>query len=565
VDSQQVIQKTDLKEKFFGLGKQREGGSQTSSSSLRPGVSPNHHSGAESLSPDTSSGVDTPAESDYGFDTPPVNTSKLYRSLSNRTLTTAESHTDMAAPAFLSPLSRLQSHLQPTVVQLDDLEFSDDDLDDVEPVTRTIRRLPAARNLRLATTLRDIAMPLPLRNSTETMSSLASFPELSRRHSIDQSPASFLSTASTDEGWAGLTVIHNFVVEGLDSDEEDAGDVEAALRRLEGQIDEDKQKELAKRVEHQMSKSKAVEASKRLTSNAAGGASGSDDGDADSLIESSGSRGRGDDPEPSPAVPGNRTSEQGAGKQSTGAGSLGTQPSFFAATMKKTEDVRADGRSPPGMRRISRKPSMRKLFPGNRLSATARAASLLPLPLPPLHRSFLLFHKTEDVATQFALIERDLLCSISWHELVEGVWRDREGQLDVLDWEAFLKRRARHMVEARARGEQPRANAVQASVVRFNIVALWVGSEIVLTTSLDERVVIVAKYIRLAWVSRRGIYFISDGTLLTRARCLNRNAIDSLISRLWLRLFMVCSRLTWSGSNALGREWACGRCECSRT
>jgi GDP/GTP exchange factor required for growth at low temperature len=507
VISSQLCKRLTSRGKFFGLGTQSSEGesfSHASDSSRAPiasDASPSQ-SGAESLSPSTSSGIDTPAESDYGYDTPTLNASKLYRSFSNRTLKseTAESHTfsgrSIAAPAFLSPLSRQQSHhLQPTVVQLDDLEFSDDDMDDVEPVKRTIRRLPAARNLRLATTLRDIAMPL--RNSAETMSSYASFRRPSRRHSIGQSRASLLSTASTDEESGGMAVIDNFVVEGLDSDEEDAGDVEAALRRLEGQIDEDKQKELAKRVEQQMSKSKAAgEASKPLTASSAGGTNESEDGDAESLF---GSQGRGGDRQrPSLAVF-EKGPSQDAEQRPGRASNLATAgpPAISAATTKKTTENLKPDRSP--VRRISRKPSIRKLFPGNRATTTVRPSSLLPLP--PLHRSFLLFYKTEDVATQFALIERDLLCSISWHELVEGEWRDREGQLDVLDWEAFLKRRARHMVEARARGEQPRANAVQASVARFNIVALWVGSEIVLTTSLDERVALVAKFIRLAWVS----------------------------------------------------------------
>ena len=48
----------------------------------------------------------------------------------------------------------------------------------------------------------------------------------------------------------------------------------------------------------------------------------------------------------------------------------------------------------------------------------------------------------------------------------------------MLDWEAFLKLRARQMVEAKARGERVMLDEVQAAIARFNLVANWVGSEV---------------------------------------------------------------------------------------
>jgi GDP/GTP exchange factor required for growth at low temperature len=438
-------------------------------------------SGVESMT----SWIDT-SESDYDVETPALSTSKLYRSFSNQTLKretadpTTFSNMSMAAPAFLSALSRQTSYPEPTVVQLDDLDLSDDEDNKYEagPLTRTIRRVPAGRDLRLAVTLRDVA--LPLRNSSETMSSYQSFLP-SRRHSISQTTASYLSTSSNDEEYQGVKVITNFVAEGLDSDEEDAGDVEAALKRLEGQIDEDKQKARAKRVEQQMSKSLAAEVGKRMKARNA-----NDDEDDDYSPRQS-------------SIPDHAATENASGRLApeprSRMGSSTARGTTFSTAPTKIGD------KPHGFRPLRRKASMRSLFSGARASSSVRPTSLLPLPLPPVHRSFLLFYKTEELATQFALIERDLLCSITWHELVEAQWCDREGQFDVLDWEAFLKRRARDMVEARARGEVPKANAVQASVARFNIVALWVGSEIVLTTNLEERVALVSKFIRLAWVS----------------------------------------------------------------
>ena len=85
----------------------------------------------------------------------------------------------------------------------------------------------------------------------------------------------------------------------------------------------------------------------------------------------------------------------------------------------------------------------------------------------------------------------------------------------MLDWEAFLKLRARQMVEAKARGERVMLDEVQAAIARFNLVANWVGSEvrsrrlspqltrqIVMTLALEERAALVSKFIRLAFVRR---------------------------------------------------------------
>lgn len=61
---------------------------------------------------------------------------------------------------------------------------------------------------------------------------------------------------------------------------------------------------------------------------------------------------------------------------------------------------------------------------------------------------------------------------------MQGVWRDRDTQLDVLDWEQFLKSRARQLVEARERGEQLDSTEIHAAIARFNLVANWCPSEV---------------------------------------------------------------------------------------
>lgn len=348
-------------------------------------------------------------------------------------------------------------------IELDDVDLSDEDEDVVE-VKKTLKRLPAAHNLRLATTLKNLA-PGPFRNSIDSVSSYGS-PVRPERDSMVSSDEEDLP--------AGVQIVPNFILDGmLDSDDDEPGDVEAALRRLEGLVDETKEKEKARRVERQMEKSTQLERLKLSL------ASTQDDDDSDvesrraSVAASTASsppasiapsKASVDAPAPLPAR-----------EAVVAAAPITTIPSHATSPPAAPREFKMDSKNARSLSRkmgLTRKPSLSQLF-----AAVSRPLSARPGISPPTHRSFLLLCRTEVLAQQFCLIERDMLRVLGWQELVGGTWRDRTQQPEVLDWEAYLKDRRKLDLAARANGDRAHSD-VQAVIARFNLTANWVCSEV---------------------------------------------------------------------------------------
>ena len=131
------------------------------------------------------------------------------------------------------------------------------------------------------------------------------------------------------------------------------------------------------------------------------------------------------------------------------------------------------------------------------------------------HRSFVLSHKSDVLCQHFAMIDRELFLSLKFEELVSHDWAsttaaaspttttsqgDDQGNMNgtananALDWAQFLRDRARTMAEG---GKTSDLLAIRN---RFNLMANFVASEIVLTSPTD-RLMIYSKFIRIAWVS----------------------------------------------------------------
>lgn len=64
------------------------------------------------------------------------------------------------------------------------------------------------------------------------------------------------------------------------------------------------------------------------------------------------------------------------------------------------------------------------------------------------------------------------------YRLIDGCWRDHKTSVDVLDWEQYLKQRAKDLVVARETGMQLESTEVQVAIARFNLVANWCSSEV---------------------------------------------------------------------------------------
>ncbi|KAI9249727.1 hypothetical protein BDA99DRAFT_216272 [Phascolomyces articulosus] len=141
------------------------------------------------------------------------------------------------------------------------------------------------------------------------------------------------------------------------------------------------------------------------------------------------------------------------------------------------------------------------LAPSITPSGSRRTSTLHP-------RSFILEYRSERMARQLCLLEAQVLLNIDWEEMVHCRWTkmantdalddmsefSEEDEHDLIGADVNYTRRTRQM--RLARGENP--GGIEQVIKRFNDVCQWVASEIVHTRSLDERVKVVEKFIRLA-------------------------------------------------------------------
>jgi hypothetical protein len=113
-------------------------------------------------------------------------------------------------------------------------------------------------------------------------------------------------------------------------------------------------------------------------------------------------------------------------------------------------------------------------------------------------KPFILQHRSEMIMQQFCIIEKELLERVTWLEIVEMRWK---------------KTRAPVSQRSAAGSDQP-ADAVDchidAVIEWFNVTYIWVISEIVSVQSLEVRVQVIEKFIRVALVSHLKVYTVND-------------------------------------------------------
>ncbi|CAO3573653.1 unnamed protein product [Mortierella alpina] len=153
--------------------------------------------------------------------------------------------------------------------------------------------------------------------------------------------------------------------------------------------------------------------------------------------------------------------------------------------------------------------------------------SLRPLvvsPRKPHPPSIVLRYRSEMIAQQLCLIERDLLSKVEWFELLDAGWTKKTAPEAVSDLmvssdrsEAVADPRARsqegqtsnparpppaatrHSSSRVKRSQRPEDSpGIKRLVERFNLTCQWVTSEIVCTQDLELRVKVVEKFIRIA-------------------------------------------------------------------
>ncbi|EGG03082.1 uncharacterized protein MELLADRAFT_78647 [Melampsora larici-populina 98AG31] len=445
-------------------------------------------------------------------------------------------------------------------VQLDDLDLSDEDGSDSDQHNenhRPLRRLRAAGDLKEAinSTRRSFFAQLKpslrlrvnsgVRLSTETSSSIGTrrVPSIAgsifRKSKLGDSVTSLPDTLNSlqdgteargedeDEDEAGgMGVVANFVAEGLDSDEDEPGDVEAALRRLEGVIDADREREKARKVERQMmksleasrtgnrSRSSTIDSHRTFSSSASSLAVVTDEEEEQGEEEEEGQEEEGEmemiDGEHDLSVDKTSTStvpeitfdhvaERDSGGQEGHRSSeeQSSRPKFMNSSKESVNSNVGGGnelwkrkhKTPTAselnsnQQAMDRKVALHKRFVGG--GALSRPISLfggVGGAQPPIHRSFLLDFRTEILAQQFALIERDLLRKITWQELLMSRWQEngRNGSSnDTNCWTSYMKQR---VIEGKSKSDN-----VRGLIVRFNLTCNWVASELVMTVGLEER------------------------------------------------------------------------------
>ncbi|TIB17082.1 hypothetical protein E3P92_01191 [Wallemia ichthyophaga] len=247
-----------------------------------------------------------------------------------------------------------------------------------------------------------------------------------------------------------------FTIEGLESDEEDDGDVNAALRALEGHIDKVKQKQKLRKVESMMQKSK-----KKRMSQSQGVVS------TDASENSS--------PNLSPIIRANSV--------------LGGSASFTSNTIQPKPRSHSVAVTSPSLP-INRK---RGLSHGSSAIIDSHNTTKKSV-----CKSWILDYKTEELSKQFSLIEKDLFNEIKFEDIEKlDNWKEEYLKFDtIINWVSFMKEVARRKVSS---NENLHGSSIKIVIARFNMTVRWVASEILITDSPEDRSAVVSKFIRLAF------------------------------------------------------------------
>ncbi|KAH0579652.1 hypothetical protein H2248_002500 [Termitomyces sp. 'cryptogamus'] len=406
------------------------------------------------------------------------------------------------------------------VISIDDLSDTSSDFHEVEAGPSAGSRRPPKK--------------LPMRRDFEfvrrdTVSSMG----LTSRDSVASAPSSHASTASAI-GLGGS--VHQWQINALLdslSDDEEKGDVEDALRRLEGQINPQKELEKASKVDGWVRTIR-----ERL---AAGDYSDeqpsfSDDSNEEEYGESYNDDGLDQD---SASLRHETVSvvDLSSGQEevqevvktpiSTQSSHVITSPPGSTSPARSTDAKPAveavvpfeiiQGRLPSRPSTSSSANADSSVSSVSPRETTKPRSFVLMLPTAdfspresPKTRSFVLMYRAADLAEHFAMIDRELFIGVKFEELVLDDWMNCQ-EVDVLDWAQYLKDRARWKVEHRYPDKTSALGAVRA---RFNLMANFTISEVVLA-SPSERSMVVAKLIRIAWKSYRLCNFSTLVAIIT--------------------------------------------------
>jgi len=437
-----------------------------------------------------------------------ISSASISGRLSTRTHSTDSFGSILSSHSRINPLVA-QVQAQPPwrfdVVSIDDLDLSD----------TSSEAHGDAHNLPAPPGLRKPPRKLPLRRefefvrrSVESVSSMG----IRSRDSVASSAGSVVSAVSVS-GAAGLgnniQQWHlNALVDSL-SDDDDDGGVEDALRRLEGQINPQKRKEKAKKVDgwvrtiqERMAMGDFGDEQPRFFGQDSEDEGGEDEDETYDIDQHETGSVVGAPEE------GDQTLVSTASQVTIGAstgdyfGSLPLEGAVVATLAAKTNDSKPAPEDAVPLEILqSRVPSRPSTSQGsspaptqNPYTITSPTKFISSTHKP--HRSWVLGVNTDTVVQHFSMIDRELFLGVKPEELILDDWMSCQ-EVEVLDWAQYLKDRARWKAESRWSQKTSALGAVRG---RFNLISNFVVSEIVLTHPSD-RAVLVGKFIRVALVS----------------------------------------------------------------
>ena len=393
-------------------------------------------------------------------------------------------------------------------VDMDEYLSSEEDVPSDAPgqLRKTARRLPHQRDLKFVSRIDSLS-------SRESPAAVTSVHSSITVEDDDQLSAGHANDSSSQRVFA-------WQLEYIDSEDEDEPrDVEAALRRLEGHVDRDRQHKKETKIDgwlRQVKQRKALQLAKKDVDDDTVEVQSSRDGmESDDVLETPPDESRDMDgaqieEHPLPLLPremqGQHEMDQvhpNLGIETISAAVESHQPQPFPSvhpppTRRGSEGdaVSVDWSDPMTTRRshkMSHTLSHRASF--------VKISGARVLHTSPHHESFVLVNRSLKIAQNLTAIEGDIWRNIPVEDLlgIPPSVLDATQPDDILDWSEYLKQRTGSRVgnmDLPARS----LNGLVMARDRFWITAMWTASEILLTRT-NLRPMLVSKFIRVALVS----------------------------------------------------------------
>ncbi|KIL57421.1 hypothetical protein M378DRAFT_16254 [Amanita muscaria Koide BX008] len=419
-----------------------------------------------------------------------------------------------------------QSPWQFDIVSIDDLDLSDTSSDkglSAPPgLRKPIRKLPKR----------------PLFWPRESVSSMG----IISHDSMASGPSSSGMSSPTPAGLGGKVEPWQLqdLLKSLRADEEEDGGVDSALKRLEGYIDPQKQEEKLKNVnewittiqERMKAGDYSVDVDDPRFSHLASGEEIIEFDNAGKVSNRGSVNGSEESSTPPDTGPESTTESE---PDTTSSQILHT-PDRPTMSTPLLQQASSPGGPTESLRVLDSKHTHEDVGPfdvlQNRVqgfpSPVPASSTFKHQPLPRLHQSFVVHHRAELLAQHFAMIDRELFMSVRFEELVTSEWTACQ-EVDVLDWNQYLKDRARWKAEQRL---PEKTSALAAVRARFNLMTNFVISEVVLTPP-SARHLVFKKFLTIAYKS----YLMHNFHALTAiVTGLNSDLVFKALGRQWNRI-----------------------------